>query len=282
MIRKLLLILILFPWRSGAQILPNIQEHALAMPAGVIIDGKANELNNTFQAYNKGTYLSYTLSHDNNYFYLVVQSSNLGINNKILSCGITFMVNPEGKKNEKGAPAITFPAITKSYLSDKMKVMRSMPSIVVNDDEALKVKDKSMQRQGEPAVSRRDSLIVQRHKRELSNIKEIGITNLKGIDKTLLSIYNDLDIKAKIAIDGQNRLTYELRVPLKYFNVAAQAESQVAYQLILNDSSAMYGGNIPKLVIQSDEKKTYPGIGGLDIRMADAKIGFWGTYPLTH
>src|ERR1700761_303273 len=94
---------------ASAQKLPNVQTASLRAPANMKIDGKATEWNNQFQAYNHATDIFYTISNDDSKLYLTVRATDKQVMNKILRGGVTFTVQPSGKKTDKDGISITYP-----------------------------------------------------------------------------------------------------------------------------------------------------------------------------
>jgi hypothetical protein len=62
-----------------------------------------------FKAYNVATDVFYTIGHDNDNIYLVIKAADESAIRKIISSGITFIVNSSGKKNDTTGAKITFP-----------------------------------------------------------------------------------------------------------------------------------------------------------------------------
>ena len=270
----LLTLSFIMPSICAGQSLPSIQEKSLRIPVGMKIDGKAAEFNNTFQAYNKTTYLYYTLSNDDDNLYLVIQSKNVGINHKIFHSGITFTVNPYGSKNEKEGMAVTFPAITESY---RTALRKPIAGLALGRNEDSTPKNEKGAKPARETASQADSMVGLRHKVYLTYAKEIGIANIQEINTPTISIYNDKDISTKITVGDNNVLTYELSVPLRYFKLSTSTAGDIAYQITLNDYSALYKGTRPpRLIIQGDPR----GLGGIDIRLLDSRLDFWGSYKL--
>src|SRR5471030_2086908 len=89
----------------------NIQEGSMRAPAGIKVDGKLTEWNDNFQATNKVTLLTYTLSNDDNNVYLSIKSTDQMNNNKITAGGISFTINTADKKKEQDAFGLVFPLI---------------------------------------------------------------------------------------------------------------------------------------------------------------------------
>ncbi|MBC7913528.1 MAG: hypothetical protein H7Y07_05325, partial [Pyrinomonadaceae bacterium] len=79
-----------------AQKTPTIQENSIWALEPLKVDGKTSSDN--YQAYNKSTMLSYSLSNDDKSLYFVIKSTDNITNNKIMMGGITLTINPSGKK----------------------------------------------------------------------------------------------------------------------------------------------------------------------------------------
>ena len=102
-LRIIIAALIMFPYLTYAQKLPNMQTANVPAPANIKIDGKANEWNNQFQAYNKATSVFYTVANDDDHLYLAIQAADIVIVEKILSGGITINLKRSDKKNSAAA-----------------------------------------------------------------------------------------------------------------------------------------------------------------------------------
>jgi len=70
-------------------------------PTNVKIDGKLNEWEDNFQAYNKSTKLFYTLSNNGKYLYLAVTTTDAETNTKFAAGGITLIINTGGRKKTR-------------------------------------------------------------------------------------------------------------------------------------------------------------------------------------
>ena len=85
--------------QSFAQNLPDIQKGGMSAPTAVKIDGKLDEWPG-LSAYNKRTYIYYSVANDANNLYLLLRSDNSLITGKILQGGLTFSVNASGKSRK--------------------------------------------------------------------------------------------------------------------------------------------------------------------------------------
>lgn len=178
---------------AAAQKLPNVQPGSVRAPTDIKIDGKATEWSGQLQAYNHATEISYTVSNDENYLYLTVQAVHRDIINKIMHGGITFTIQPSGKKTDKGGISVTYPLFDKKNRPFLPPV--SAGSGGAGEEIASIVPAGSADRADGPKGFRSDSLMRIYNKSLTDNSKYIGVTGVKGLD-SLISIYNADGIKA--------------------------------------------------------------------------------------
>ncbi len=210
----LTLLLIFATIFTQAQKINNIQTISLLAPEKVKIDGKFNEWNDTFQAYNKTTKIWYTLSNDDKNLYLVVKSTDAINNTKILGGGVTITINTAGKKKEENAYSVTFPILSRANMRG-MRRPRGADQNTIQDSASL----------AEAAAARK--LVI-------SSIKEISVIGFKDITDTLISIYNEYGIKAAANYDQNANLLFELAIPLKLMNISIDNPKEFAYNLKIN------------------------------------------------
>jgi hypothetical protein len=159
-----------------AQKLPNVQQTGLRAPTSIKIDGKTDEWNNKFQAYNHATDIYYTVSNDDNNFYLTVQSAEHDIIKRILNGAITLTINTDNKKSTKNGMSITYPIFAlKTFVT-----FDAQPQIIPGS---------------EKSTIKADSFMNITNKRMTDRIRYIKTTGIKTLD-TLISVYNVNDIKA--------------------------------------------------------------------------------------
>jgi hypothetical protein len=190
--------------------LKNVQATSVWAPANVKIDGKVNEWEDNFQAYNKSTRLFYTLSNNEKYLYLAITSTDAQNNTKIAAGGITLTINTEGKKRDKDAFIITYPVISTSGRGRGRGGRRQQSS--ENDTAATNAA----------------------HRQFIESSKEIKVFGFKDVDDTLISIYNEYGIKAAIGYDTLGNYNYELAIPLKLLGLSPDNTSEIAYNVKVN------------------------------------------------
>lgn len=203
-----------------AQKVNELQEVSIYAPHTIKIDGKNIEWKGANFSVNKRTGLSYIISNDDKNLYLIIKSADVANNMKIMAGGITFSVNPDGKRKEKESISLTYPiAATPTRGQGGRRAMTmAMP----------------MGGGGRPDPKQRDSFMVARQKTQLAAAKEIRINGFKNTTDTLVSIYNEYGIKAFANIENDNSFFYEVAIPLEAFGISVDAPKEFAYNIKVN------------------------------------------------
>lgn len=248
---------------ANAQKLPNVQQASVHVPANIKIDGKALEWNNTFRAYNHATDIFYTVSNDDNNLYLTAQATDRVVINKIISGGISFTITTPGKKNDKGGVSITYPVFEKG----------AKPVLSINNKLEL-------EHPAAPSLQP-DSIVTVNNNRFADKSKLVMVTGIKGID-TLISIYNENNIKTAARFDNKMAYTYELSVPLKYIETLLTDHLKFAYHITLNGESKLIkrpAGN-DALSVQDPISAAKLNAELAAVGQSNAPTDFWGEYTL--
>jgi hypothetical protein len=216
-----------------AQKLPEIQKRSVYAPANIQIDGKTTEWHNKFEAYNNATQVFYTIANDDQNLYLVVQAVRPQMIQKTMITGINFTVNSTKDKKDKQQVAITFPTMARP---EYQKILRI----------ALSGRDGATYTETEPI---RDTALKARHNDTLmqranvqipANAKMIAVSGIATIKDSLISVYNEYDIQAKVRFDKSLAVTYEFAIPLKYLGFPAAKPGPFAYHIQLNGVDRRY------------------------------------------
>jgi len=261
------LFLISISFASIAQKLPNVQPSTgLRAPATIKVDGKADEWNDTFQAYNHATDIFYTIANDDDKLYLTLQATDPVIAKKILG-GVKLTLNKSGKRKDDHPITITFPVYNAKSYSKISPLLNKMASNKRNnvDNDSLKYLINGELATGE---------------------KEIGISGIKGITDTLISIYNSQGIKAITQVDNKGALTYELAIPLKLVDVNENAK--LLYNILLkgtktvNNSHSVTMDDGETMVVVNKKKSDNMSTAQIieEFETLDTPTDFWGEYTL--
>jgi len=250
------LVQIFLTYNLIAQKLPTVQQNSLHAPNSIKIDGKATEWGNVFQAYNHATDLYYTLSNDDNNLYLIVRSADPEIIRRIFNGSIAFSVNKNQKKDDMGTISITYPIFEKN---NRMSVnFKAKPEIIPGD---------------EKSIMKADSFANVMNQRLENKSKTIGIKGINGLD-TVISVYNEHNIKVAQLFDNKLNYTYELAVPLTTLGLSA-ASAKFFYHIMINEVIE-HGVTITK-----DESGKLTGVlfkGGA--QLGQPATDFWAEYTL--
>jgi hypothetical protein len=206
-------LIIALSYSADAQKLNNVQEGSVSAPADVKADGKLKEWANPLQAYNKATRLYYTLANDGQNLYLAIQSTDQINNRKIIAGGISFTINTEGKKKDKGAFLVTFPVVSQSAMRGQFRRRGGAGGQQGGLDSAA---------------------IVAMRKQIAASAKEITVSGFPAIADSVISIYNEYGIKAAVDYDAKGDLVYELALPLKLLNISVDDTKEFAYNIKVN------------------------------------------------
>ena len=255
----------------SAQKVNELQEVSIIAPHSLKIDGKNFEWAPNDFSSNKRTSISYLISNDDKNLYLVVKSTDVMNNNKILAGGITFSVNPDGKKKEKESLTLTYPNIVRQARGGQGGG-RGQMRIGMSGFGG-----------GSQSTKQRDSAMSAMQKSQLATAKEIKISGFKKTTDTLVSIYNQSGIKAFASIDTANVYFYEAAIPLEELGLLIESPKEFAYNIKLNglqipgfDGFGGGGGG-------GGGRGGFGGggRGGVDFQALISPTDFWGKYILT-
>src|SRR5258708_938721 len=220
--------------------LKNVQVTSVWAPANVKIDGKINEWEDNFQAYNKSTKLFYTLSNNEKYLYLAITSTDAQNVTKIAAGGITFIINTAGKKKDRDAFILTYPVVAGSGRGQRGGGRFG----------------------GRPQSSGNDTAaIAAAHRQFIAASKEIKVFGFKDVSDTLISIFNEYGIKKAIGYDSLGNYNYELAIPLKLLKISPDSTGEIAYNVKVNGLE-IGGGFEAKVMVDNIQISGLGGGGG--------------------
>jgi len=195
---------------ASAQKLPNKQETSVRIPADVKIDGKAAEWDGKLQAYSSATDFSYTMANNDDELYVVIQTKDRFVFNKIIDRGLTLSVkNPKSGKTAN----ITYPHTTYAAKNDRVSSGFGIGMI-------------TEQKLPEEEIARYNKILSNRH-------KFIKVDGIEGVD-SLVSVYNDKGIQAAELFDNNKLYTLEMAVKLKQLGLSVNDGTKITYKLRVN------------------------------------------------
>lgn len=249
-------VLTLAAFNGVAQKLPNKQEGSVRAPAKVKIDGKATEWD--FKAYNNATDVFYTIAHDEVNIYLVIKAADESIVRKIVSGGVSFIMNSV-KDKTRPAATVTFPVFDYKNKPDVRFSVKSAP------------------------IDSLDILVSSNNKKFTAQAKFIKTAGIEGVSPSL-SVYNTDGIIAASSFDKDMNYIYELAVPRKLVQQAVNDEGKFSYKVLLNPIQI---GDIPGVDIKRDANGNVIGVNiekalsGKLSESAQLPTDFSGEYILT-
>ncbi len=256
-----LIILTVISFAANAQKLPTVQKSSLRAPSNIKIDGKAAEWGDKFQAYNPATDIFYTMANDDRGLYLVVQSGDPKIIQRLTAGGITLTIQKTMNKNETNGVSITYP-VSKSSVYFNL----SSPRKAVEDTSTRYL----------------DSVMIAYNNKIDNNYKFIKVTGVTGLDT--ISVYNTDGIKASARFNNKKVFTCEYYIDYKLLNIATDKVQKFAYHLVVNGRKPLA---IPSGIAAWDANGL-PDQQGSDAlkasiekaNMSNGPTDFWGEYTL--
>lgn len=273
-----------FGLNAQAQKVTDLQEVSISAPHSIKVDGKNFEWEGVSFSENKRTNISYLICNDDKNLYLVVKSKDIGNNTKIMAGGITFSVNPDGKKKEKESITLTYPLVNRGNMrggGDRRGMVRVVGGAPGGG--------------GTTSVKQRDSMMAAMQKTQLSQVKEIKISRFKNTADTLVSIYNEYGIKAFGNIEKDNSFFCEMAIPLEALGLTKDSTKEFAYNIKLNglqmpglDGGGFGGGGNRGGGGGGGGNRGGggggnfgpPRGGGIDFQSLMSPTDFWGKYAL--
>lgn len=205
-----------------AQKLPNVQKGGFRAPDNIKIDGKTNDWDDAFKAYNTNVEIFYTIANDDNNLYLVMKAANADVINKMARGGITFTINHGTGKNDENPVSVYFPALNDK---DKVVIGQSVSKKPTETHDAAIIQKQT------------DSLIAISNKLLNTRSKLIKVKGIQAITDSVISIYNEQNIEEKAFVDAKRACTFELAIPLKYLPVNLANPKPFAYNITINGAN---------------------------------------------
>jgi len=265
-----ILLYLVFCFAAHAQKLPNIQKNSVWAPPDVKIDGKTDEWDNKFQAYNHATEIYYTIANDDSRLYIIIQATDAVIIKKILYGNITFTIGASAKDNKGPNLAVTFPSLSKEEQSN---IIKNKNQVVINSKST--------------AINRSNDSLITILNAQITDKSSIKLTGMPTLPDSSISINKNSDIKAMALFGKGYAYTYELAIPFKYLETAIIKDGKFKYNIKLN--GLFYNTNTT-VQLSSDAQysiRSTPGYASVEMKntpetlVLDYPTDFWGEYVLT-
>lgn len=167
------------------------------------IDGQLNDWGDSLKYYNENTRFSFNIRNNQETLYLAIRSRDKQNLNRILSRGISFSVNTEGKK--KPGATVVFPVIDRS--SQPLKPTKPQQEVKEVQQEIL------------------------------SKIRKINVNGFREILDGSISMNNTYGISAAAGFDKQDNFMIEIAIPLQLLEITAD-QSLLACSIEINGIKA--------------------------------------------
>lgn len=148
--------------------------------------------------------ISFSVSNNENYFYLLIQSPDQTVQQKIMRSGMT--VNISSKEGKKKKVQLMFP-LKSNALDNKERLTPDPEGNVKLVDQRAMMRQKFIER-----------------------CTEMRIRGIKAV-KGQIPINNEYDILVAINWEGENLLTYELQIPIDELVSEAPLTDLASYEL---------------------------------------------------
>lgn len=222
-----------------AQKPPKLQIGSFPPPQGLKIDGKLKEWPSLLKAYNPGTRLYYAITNDDSTLYVVIRGLGTRVTLKALQGGMTLLVSKSLKgaikENSEGVTGLTFPL--KQPRPSVISIMEPIREFSKYKNDTIANKHKI------------DSLEILSNKRLSSVLKELKINGAGDLRDSVISIYNELGIKAQASLWGRTPI-FEIAIPLRILGVSIEKDRTLKYAIRLNGEST--DPTIQQIVMNAD------------------------------
>ncbi len=176
-----------------------------APPQKIVIDGDIKEWGDSLSYYNAEKALNFSLANTSDTLYMAVRITDLSQQTRVLKAGLTFSIDPKGKKKETFS--LTYPVNTGN----------------TSTAEALK--------NAESTLKQQDEL----EQEKLSTLRGIKVEGFKAdIEGDMITTSNTYGIRADINYDDKDRLVIEMAIPISFLHATIPAKNEWAFNFKIN------------------------------------------------
>jgi YD repeat-containing protein len=179
-----------------------------APPQNIAIDGDIKEWGDSLRYYNTEKKINYSIANDKENLYMAIRITDRLEQRKIFKAGITFSIDPKGKKKETFS--ITFP----------LNVQGGSVASLVSQKEP----------EGEVTKQDREELMRER----ITTLRGIKVVGFKDIEGDMITTSNTYGIQTAINYDENGNLICEAAIPLKFFHTDEPSKNEWAFNFKVN------------------------------------------------
>ncbi|MDB4902674.1 MAG: hypothetical protein JWQ63_1955 [Mucilaginibacter sp.] len=179
-----------------------------APPQSIAIDGDIKEWGDSLRYYNTEKKINYSVANDKENLYMAIRITDRLEQRKIFKAGITFAIDPKGKKKETFS--ITFP----------LNVQGGGVAALVSQKEP----------EGEVTKQDREELMRER----ITTLRGIKVVGFKDIEGDMITTSNTYGIQTAINYDENGNLICEAAIPLKFFHADEPSKNEWAFNFKVN------------------------------------------------
>ncbi len=179
----------------------------LPPPPKIAIDGDSRDWGDSLRYYSTERHLNYDIANTKDTLYLAIRFNDRVDQVRVLRAGLTFSIDPKGKKKE--AFSITFPLNTETNVS-----LRSL-------------RDTGM---AESTKQEREELMRER----LTSLRGIKVEGFKDIEDEMITTSNTYGIQTAVNYDDNGYLVCEAAIPLRFFHVDDLTKNEWSFNFKLN------------------------------------------------
>ena len=180
----------------------------LPPPQNMVIDAEIKKWGDSLRYFNTEKQVNYSLANDKDNLYMAIKIADRSEQLRILKAGITFSINPEGKKKE--TYSITFPVNTQAEIT-------TVPGLINND-------------LGPVTEEQRGQLEQQK----LTTLRGIKVEGFKDIEGDMITTSNTYGVKTAINYDDAGDLVCEAAIPISFFHANNSAKNEWAFNFKIN------------------------------------------------
>jgi uncharacterized membrane protein YgcG len=179
-----------------------------APPAKIAIDGDVKEWGDSLRYYNTEKRINYSIANTKDTLYMAIRVNDRSEQMRILHAGITFTIDPKGKKKE--TYSITFPLNVGGSISLPEPKKDDIPSEVTQED--------------------REELMRQR----ITNLRGIKVVGFKDIETDMITTSNTYGFQTAVNYDDKGYLICEAAIPMSFFHAEGMDKNEWAFNFKIN------------------------------------------------